>query len=143
MKVTYREPHDQSIMMTFTLTKLAPQATVFHDSGPGCLVVRTGTGNKAIGVEYEAIVNVLRNVLPHSPAMCADLRAMLDQIAADDPDSTQKVSCVLCGREVGPADRVVGQASGAAGIILHDDESAHRACLDHARQEQRWQPAPT
>ena len=76
MKVTYRGPRDQTIEMTFTLNKTAPQDGVFHDSGPGCLLVRLGR-NKAIGVEYDAIVKVLRDVLPHSPAMRADLRNML------------------------------------------------------------------
>lgn len=42
-------------------------------------------------------------------------------------------ACMLCGGWVDDLDRasnnvVVGQASGPDGVILHDDEVAHRTC---------------
>lgn len=43
--------------------------------------------------------------------------------------------CVLCGRDIDvSAPFSTGPASGPAGRILGDDESAHGECLDHARQ---------
>lgn len=43
------------------------------------------------------------------------------------------VPCTLCGTSVPLAERVVGQASGPRGVILHDGEVAHAACLEAAR----------
>lgn len=42
--------------------------------------------------------------------------------------------CTLCGVPVASHQRVVGQASGPQGTILHDDEIAHRDCLDRAKE---------
>lgn len=42
--------------------------------------------------------------------------------------------CVLCDQPIlDPAAAVVGRASGPHGVILHDDEPAHAACLEYAR----------
>lgn len=53
-----------------------------------------------------------------------------------DPDSEHGAPvCVLCGRDIDvSAPFSTGPASGPAGRILGDDESAHGECLDHARQ---------
>lgn len=76
-RVTYRGPEPQHIEMTFELTKHAPEGTVFHSDGPGCLLVRVGK-RKAIGVEYGAIVQVLQQVAPACPALMRDLRAIVE-----------------------------------------------------------------
>lgn len=40
--------------------------------------------------------------------------------------------CTLCGGDTYPHERVVGQASGPRGVILHDGEIAHATCLEDA-----------
>lgn len=55
-------------------------------------------------------------------------------VAGYVPVSRPPPACTLCGLDVPGAEAVVGQASGPRGVILHDDEVAHRSCLERARR---------
>ena len=84
-------------------------------------------------------------------ALRAELRRLAEHIDATDtsgPDGStfdtraahallgdfNTLPCTLCDGDTYPHDRVVGQASGPHGVILHDDEIAHAECLAAARR---------
>lgn len=86
-----------------------------------------------------------RLALPEGRAyvmVLADDDPIVKQLRAPEPMSMSvsvrapEVCCTLCGLTVALDERVVGQASGPRGVILHDDEVAHQRCLARAVKEQ-------
>lgn len=62
-----------------------------------------------------------------SNADTMEAHALLGDFDENAPD------CMLCGCRTTLDNRVVGQASGPRGVILHDDEIAHATCLREVR----------
>ena len=74
MKVSYDKPRKQQLVITYKLTKDAPDEEAFPSES--ALVVRTGA-NRAAGVEWPAVVEALISILPDNPQIAADLKAAL------------------------------------------------------------------
>lgn len=74
MKVSYDKPRKQQLVITYKLTKDAPDEEAFPSEG--ALIVRTGA-NRAAGIEWPAFAEALISILPDNPQIAADLKAAL------------------------------------------------------------------
>lgn len=98
-----------------------------HAGAPGWSM---GGFGGSISEEWLLHEGRLPGTRPKQRALATMIRRAL---AAHHASAVPLPPCVLCGLGVGTADRVVGQASGPHGVILHDDEIAHASCLEARR----------
>lgn len=82
MKVIYSGPRVQTMQCKVGLTKNTPDRYVFAD--PYGLLVRT-SARSAMAVDWSAVIEELRHVLPYCPAMRVDLAHLLDECSPSTP----------------------------------------------------------